>query len=1155
MLLGHALVALLALTFTVANGAHWVLISLDTRFPPGSSAAYSVEKSTRVSDTHVARRVCSNDVYVVDSNTKQSDDTIVDVFLTRSTDETTARLTSLSDKALRECHKRHHMHHHHDHLAGHDGSLGGGRVENMILHFPLVIPESVDATSVMLYARGDATATRRVQHALSYTSSSLLQMQQRGINVTTVQQINPYRTRSITFVSAGYVAADQSLFNSHVAGAVSALRGLSAAVTAVPWPRYISLINMYSVFEPSAQSGASRPQGPNHECSTMTICGPTSVANNLGCAYGTPTPSLISCDRAAVQSLASFAPVSDIIVTLINDVDYGGTGGGGIATVIGSSTFLPFLIVHELNHAVAGLGDEYSYGFSDTATLPNCAATNDASLVPWASWIQAKKADTSPSPGCTFDNLFRPTAAGCLMHSSTQTAMCQVCRETLTSALYSGGIGLALDEPRCPPAGFDIFVDPAGSATLTVNHRFTIYNPLVNISWRLPDGTVLFGIPSVSISGSQLTAGANIVTVTILDLTSDLKSWTQVSGTNYTTTFTLRRLATTTNCSTLQCKSSLDDAYTYCGTCTTGTAGGGCGTDVLVKPVTYTSSSGQSIEQAQKNIFIVATVVACTGFGILLILVILWCCCNARYTQPVLHLTSGDQTLLRLSVVSSIVVLCLVSIVLVFAVKYFPQTVMFGNEVFISLLVIGSFVFLVAVVNVVATVARWTIVMWICAFFILLISLGMFAVGVFSLYVRENYQTQSLRDSFAQRWKDQVTSNPSLICSIESALDCSGYYHGCFPVPSSYCPVNCDLPNQNPNSCENVFNQWINDKLFPVAIACLVCAFFFVVAAFISSLSSTRIRRARNSGQSRRTYRKDSRAPVPAITDPEITQFREEFAKTDKSGTGYLRGEELATFVKDIFEEDLAPEEKMALQTAGPMNADQVLKLYFPHMESGAADPRQLTTEEAEEATDPVHLQQLQYAKMELFMIASGSLSPEALYHLYRDYRKVSFTATGREFIDVMRQAAKDHDRTEEADMCRGLSPQELEGLRCAWVSIHPQVVGTLSDNEIDRFYQWTHGSVLHTHEQFVRWRELLDVRGTGEIGWAEFCMPFSQRALVKKARDYLSSINRSVDPEMLTRGEVAEEFGPVIVDMCFLPHEKLIPVERALEVAMRFQY
>ena len=59
--------------------------------------------------------------------------------------------------------------------------------------------------------------------------------------------------------------------------------------------------------------------------------------NNLGCAYGNDVLRFLSCDITAMRQLAlENTPVNDkstTIITLVNDVPYGGTGGGRYSSV------------------------------------------------------------------------------------------------------------------------------------------------------------------------------------------------------------------------------------------------------------------------------------------------------------------------------------------------------------------------------------------------------------------------------------------------------------------------------------------------------------------------------------------------------------------------------------------------------------------------------------------------------------------------------------------------------------------------------------------------------------------------------------------------------------------------------------------------------
>ena len=152
-----------------------------------------------------------------------------------------------------------------------------------------------------------------------------------------------------------------------------------------------------------------------------------------------------------------------------------------------------------------------------------------------------------------------------------------------------------------------------------------------------------------------------------------------------------------------------------------------------------------------------------------------------------------------------------------------------------------------------------------------------------------------------------------------------------------------------------------------------------------------------------------------------------------------------------------------------------------------------------------------------------------------------------------IRSAAAAYAKTTEGQMFVGLSPQELEGLRMAWRNLHPSVAGHLSDKEIDRYFQWSHEAVLESREHFVRWKKMLDVRGTGTICWAEFCFPYAQRALLKAAKESLAEEGKAVATpgRYLSREAAAADYGEACAERVFLPYEHDVPIERL--VAMGF--
>jgi hypothetical protein len=1065
------------------------------------------------------------------------------------------------------------IHHHHDH-HDHHAELHGGQfpADNTTVRVVTVRGLSRDGLgstrllAVVSHSHHDVMDActggyRRIQHrgtayhTLAYSAATTLVMSQRGIVLTTLQLVGRTTTRSITFLASGYLASQQTKFNTDVATCVAALKGQDASLDASPWPRYFPLLNVYSLFAPSVGSGASREVGPRHACGGMITCGPLSVNNNLGCSFGTPDPAQLGCHVPSVLSLASFAPSVDIVVVLVNDADVGASAFRSYATLSTATLYMTYQLVHQLNHAVAGLGDEYSYGLTEpnplTLSLPaNCAYQSNAALVNWSYWVTQGTVAAAPLQGCTYDNLYRPTDNSCIMRTPTATSMCSVCKEQLLLSLYSGG--MSIDGPRCPPANWNIFVNASDTVTLTVNQAFVLQNAAVTVLWILQDGsTVTTNVPSMTVSGSSLQAGVNTIRAIITDASPLIRTSLRPSAMNITTTFTLRLWQASSGCVTDTCTSSSNVAYSYCRVCN---AADGC-PDALVVPVTYADPVARDVDQDTYIVNITAIVTAAVGGGILMCSVLVHVLYRSKKPNLIYDPSSGERALSIVVIITAAISLIMIVVMIVFAVLYLPRAAVFGRGFFIGVIVIAVLLYLIAIFKLVASIFSSAPLTAVCGVLLCTFGIGLFGIGVYGVYIYHNRDTTDIMDNFAGLWRDYTASNPDLICDIQSAFQCSGFYHSCTPTASSDCPSNCAQPNRDyVNACSAPWMNWIVWNALRVGVVGLVCGFFFAIAAVIDCIHCVRTMRAKANARGRRSYRRDERAPVVPITNKEVQQFRAEFAKADSTNKGTLEGEELLAFIEDTFGEPPSSQERSVLMTAGPMSCEELLRMYFPYYVLSQMDPRQLTPEEAEGAHDGVDLQRLQFAKLEMFMAAAGSLSPETLQRIYQNYAKTHFATTGRELLDLIRSEAMRHSVTEEAAMCSGLSKQELEGLRGAWISIHPAVVGDLDDDELDKLFQWTHGTVLHSHEHFVRWKDMLDVRKTDSIGWGEFCYPFAQRARLGKAREYLYTINREVPHEMLSKAQVAEEFGPHLVDQCFMVFEEIIPVERVVERAIKLQ-
>ncbi|RNC37715.1 hypothetical protein TcCL_NonESM13111, partial [Trypanosoma cruzi] len=138
-----------------------------------------------------------------------------------------------------------------------------------------------------------------------------------------VQRVSvDWRTRSITFLSAGYTAEEEDQFQSDVNKCVDALYGRVRGVVSEPWSRYASSLNIYAVFQPSV--GSDNTVGKNETLRNERL--------DLECSISHFYPFFIYCNLSAVFALSTHAPTKDLIVVLVNDPkSVVGEGGKSLA--------------------------------------------------------------------------------------------------------------------------------------------------------------------------------------------------------------------------------------------------------------------------------------------------------------------------------------------------------------------------------------------------------------------------------------------------------------------------------------------------------------------------------------------------------------------------------------------------------------------------------------------------------------------------------------------------------------------------------------------------------------------------------------------------------------------------------------------------------
>eukprot|EP01062_Namystynia_karyoxenos_P070358 TRINITY_DN65738_c0_g1_i1.p1 TRINITY_DN65738_c0_g1~~TRINITY_DN65738_c0_g1_i1.p1 ORF type:complete len:1402 (+),score=383.92 TRINITY_DN65738_c0_g1_i1:85-4290(+) len=316
----------------------------------------------------------------------------------------------------------------------------------------------------------------------------------------------------------------------------------------IPFRRYASTMNLFAIWQASAEEGASVPNSGKK------------VDTNLDCSYGTSVPRALLCTPSLVQALSDAAPCGSaakenvISVVLVNSDTYGGAASyryrpttrvGAFAT----KYFRPFnqnshkdpsgtktvrsplgtfgsLFFHEVGHCYANLMDEYDTGITEGADKDyyNCVSPQkkNSRKTPWQGWISCCSSDAAaksylegkgyttnvdaalpfytvaadPVGVCGWSNYFQPSSS-CMMEKLTARTtgysyslvprLCPVCREATILMMYKTGVDLS--HPKCPLSDEKLTVSPSQGAYLFINSKFASLTDLndggkVDVKWR-----------------------------------------------------------------------------------------------------------------------------------------------------------------------------------------------------------------------------------------------------------------------------------------------------------------------------------------------------------------------------------------------------------------------------------------------------------------------------------------------------------------------------------------------------------------------------------------------------------------------------------------------------------------------------------------------
>ncbi len=324
---------------------------------------------------------------------------------------------------------------------------------------------------------------------------------------------------NVVFLSEGYTTNELGKF---LTDAQAVLNNL---LVTPPFRAYSNHFNAFAISVPSVESGSDHPA--------------TGIARNtyFNSTYDTSGIARLltinSTGRSRVNALlATYLPLYDIVAVIVNDPEYGGSGGFPLVTSVNIAS--PEIAIHELGHSFSGLGDEYSDaypGYPDVEE-PNTTTQTSRAAIKWTSWIEPTTPVPTPATGgySTVVGLFEgahyhPTGwyrpkLNCKMRALS-VPFCEVCAETLVKSVYGQ---IRPIESIAPATNNVISLTNSGAITLGITNLSPVAHAL-QTQWFV-NNTPVIGATSTlfSVTGFGLPAGTNLVRVEVADPTTYVRN-------------------------------------------------------------------------------------------------------------------------------------------------------------------------------------------------------------------------------------------------------------------------------------------------------------------------------------------------------------------------------------------------------------------------------------------------------------------------------------------------------------------------------------------------------------------------------------------------------------------------------------------------------
>jgi hypothetical protein len=247
---------------------------------------------------------------------------------------------------------------------------------------------------------------------------------------------------NLVILGDGYTSSEQSKFDS------DAVNVMNYMFSVAPFSAYPEYYNVFTIYVASLQSGSDHPSRGEYVITYFNSTYDSYGIERLVTVPPNDYNSSYSAGQGKIDALlAEHVPEFDLVLLVVNDPQYGGSGGQvAITSTHGSA---PEIALHETGHSFGDLADEYedyTPGYSGYEA-PNATAETRRDYIKWRDWIE--KTTPIPTPeqstyagvvglfeGAVYEpfDWYRPML-NCRMRSLHQP-YCQVCKQQIVLAQY-----------------------------------------------------------------------------------------------------------------------------------------------------------------------------------------------------------------------------------------------------------------------------------------------------------------------------------------------------------------------------------------------------------------------------------------------------------------------------------------------------------------------------------------------------------------------------------------------------------------------------------------------------------------------------------------------------------------------------------------------